>query len=183
MKYTGEEVDFAETSSAVTDETFTYCNDDDVEVELQGYVVYATHVALIESWIQYKPLSGVLVTAVDEAGNANHEFYCCVKEVDGKKAIQFELKGEQFGEYIFGLYYHSYEMVNEIEKIDWNKLTVSKYAILLPKIIEAEDGKHEYATVTSDWMTTDRWGSITQSHCQLLVEELHMWDDGKPIEE
>lgn len=155
-------------------ESDTDDEDETVDLESMGHVNYSSVQALMQQWNDKNPISGVLVgTKIEQ-----QEFFCCVKGVGAKVAIQFQTVEGRNPVYKFGLHYHEFELVEEDELVDWEELTLSNYAVLLPLNTEAQDDdRHQYAMITSDWRTLGETGSLEEPYTVVLECEFDDWKD------
>ena len=146
-------------------------DEQELAFEPQGYQIYSSIGALISDWGQKKAISGILVGG----NNTVTEFYCCVRTLTGKIAVQFTRVGEPV--YEFGLHYHEFERLVEDEFVDWEELSPSRYAVLLHLVNEdeEEDEKHMCAMITSDWKSMGWGGTMVEPHKVILDKEFNAW--------
>lgn len=143
-----------------------------MDEETQGHRVYPSLADLLIQWGRAKPLSGVLV------GNSSRtkEFYCCARDGAARTAIQFQLAKDGDTIYSFGLHYHQFERVEEEERVDWEEMNLTSYAMLLPlEMGKTENGKHLCALVSSDWMCLGEDGRLVNPHMVVLKKEFEKW--------
>ena len=144
--------------------------EDEAEVEPQGFFVYRTMGNLLMEWSHNKPMSVVLV----RVGCVGYEFYCCVSGYDGKRAVQLIVKEGSTAVYKFGLHYLEYELVEEDLNIGWNELSIANYGILLP-MKSKQSLKHQYALITSDWRCLSGDEDLVFPQRQILDDEVEEW--------
>jgi len=168
-----EDQDFVEMQCATDADLL----DDDrtPEIEERGHVIYGSIGNVVVDFNQHKPVSVVAV----RGENGKPEFHCCVRNFGQKLAMQLELREEEGSLWRFGLHYFNFRMMEGGEKIEWKEMCIHKYAMMLPlerKV--AEEGKNQYAVISSDWSCLGKNGVFVAAHEQVSETELETWRSG-----
>ena len=123
--------------------------------EPQSFVHYRCHADVVEKWMRGTVLSGVLVQGKLYIW---HRF--------GARSLLLEFMTlEDSAMFSYGLWYYKLQCpdVEDEDKGSLQDVRVDCYALLLPWQ-NADDGKHRYSLVTSNWRTWDGTGKVVQPY-------------------
>jgi hypothetical protein len=133
-------------------------SDSETEVqhhEPQLFVQYATILGFSEAWNRHQLLTAVMV---------NKEFYCCFRFC--AKPLLIKMVGEvDSGVSFCGMWYHSIHPDSndpDNSTLELSEVVVTGYALLLPLKKKPSTGNEFYTLISSNWMTWNQKGIVTQ---------------------